>query len=207
MFWVKHGNFSGELYDLIRFCRNVEEDKTTDINVNKTLTYISVTSQTKSLLSSKDNRLIAIPFYKEICFMSIENYYKLNDIIQLPQFEKVQPKRNEKHPILKKELASLKKLKESNTISESIYNSLKPTGSQPARLYGQCQAQPITIYLLTTSGLHGSFWLSFFQPSFCIIALGRFSSVRPESATSWSINDFGGLPDHHVRVSWEKDHL
>ena len=93
--------------------------------------------------------------------MSIENYSsKLKDIIQLPQFEKVQPKRNnEKHPVLKEEVASLKKLKESNKISESIYNSLKPTGSQPPRLYGQCQcqAQPITIYLLTASSLLGSF--------------------------------------------------
>ena len=56
--------------------------------------------------------------------MFIENYSsKLNDIIQLPQFEKVQLKReNEKHTTLKEEeriVTALKKLKESNKISES----------------------------------------------------------------------------------------
>ena len=55
--------------------------------------------------------------------MSIKNYSsKLNDIIQLPQFEKVQLKRkNEKHTTLKEEeriVTALKKLKESNKISE-----------------------------------------------------------------------------------------
>ena len=48
--------------------------------------------------------------------MSIKNYSsKLNDIIQLPQFEKVQLKRkNEKHTTLKEEeriVTALKKLK------------------------------------------------------------------------------------------------
>ena len=69
--------------------------------------------------------------------MSIENFFsKLNDIIQLPQFEKVKPKK--KHALLKEEeriVATMKKLKDSNEISQSIHNSLKPTSSQPPRLY------------------------------------------------------------------------
>ena len=73
--------------------------------------------------------------------MSIKNYSsKLNDIIQLPQFEKVQLERkSEKHTTLKEEeriVTALKKLKESSKVSESIYNILKPTGSQPPMLYG-----------------------------------------------------------------------
>ena len=43
-----------------------------------------------------------------------------------------------KHAILKEEeriVATMKKLKDSNEISQSIHNSLKPTSSQPLRLY------------------------------------------------------------------------
>ena len=143
-----------ELDDLIRFCRNtnVEKDMITDINV-KTVTYNKQCNKQKSSINIqmtkkylKDNKLIAIPFDKGIgiCVLSIENYStKLNDIIQLPQFEKVQLKRkNEKHTTLKEEeriVTALKKLKESNKISESIYSSLKPTGSQPVKAVWSCK--------------------------------------------------------------------
>ena len=60
---------------------------------------------------------------------------KLNDIIQLPQFEKQLPKRkNEKNLILKEEekvITLLKSLKSQNKISDTLYNKLKPIGSQP----------------------------------------------------------------------------
>ena len=91
----------------------------------------------------KDNHLMAVPFDKGIgiCIMSNDKYNsKLQDIIDLPQFEKVHPKRkNEKNPIVKEEeriTAALKKLKENNKISETMFTQLKPSGSQPPRLYG-----------------------------------------------------------------------
>ena len=84
-----------------------------------------------------------MPFDKGIgiCVMTTDNNHKkLNDIVQLPQFEKVLSKRkNEKNPILKEEervTTVLKRLLEENKISEALYNRLKPIGSQPPRLYG-----------------------------------------------------------------------
>jgi len=124
-----------ELDDLIRFCRdkNCEEEVITDINV-KVLAYIKRCNKQKSSRNIqmtkrylKENQLIAVPFDKGIgfCIMSIESYNnKLYDIIQLPQFVKVLPKRkNEKHPILKEEeriVKILKQLKEGNKISEAL---------------------------------------------------------------------------------------
>ncbi|XP_066916931.1 uncharacterized protein [Clytia hemisphaerica] len=102
-------------------------------NVNNTLT--------KRYL--KENELVAIPFDKGvgICLMKRQVYnQKLENIINLPQFQKVVPKRkNEKNAILKEEeriLAMLKSLKNENKISESLFLKMKPIGSQPARLYG-----------------------------------------------------------------------
>ena len=55
----------------------------------------------------KEHGLLAIPFDRAIgiCVMDKNTYHsKLNEIISLPQFEKVLPKRkNEKHPIPKEE--------------------------------------------------------------------------------------------------------
>ena len=64
----------------------------------------------------------------------------MSDIINLPQFKKLVPKRkNERNPILKEEdrvLSNLKDLKNENKISEELFDKIKPTGSQPPRLYG-----------------------------------------------------------------------
>ena len=65
---------------------------------------------------------------------------KLSPILNLKQFQKVEVKRkNAKNPIVKEEeriIEILKQLKSENKISEELYNSLKPVGSQPPRLYG-----------------------------------------------------------------------
>ena len=66
--------------------------------------------------------------------------YKLTEITNLPQFEKLCKKRkNEMHPILKEEeriVSALKEMNENNKINDSLYLKLKPIGSQPPRLYG-----------------------------------------------------------------------
>ena len=55
----------------------------------------------------KDNGLLAIPFDKGIgiCIMKKETYEsKLDDIINLPQFQQVsKTRKNAKHPVLKEE--------------------------------------------------------------------------------------------------------
>ena len=120
-----------------------------DINI-KTLQYIKNCKRIKCTRNInmtrkylKENNLLAIPFDKGIgiCVMKSETYYKkMDDIIKLPQFEKVEKKRkNEKHPILKEEeriQRDLKEMLDSNEISKTLYDKLRPRGSQPPRLYG-----------------------------------------------------------------------
>ena len=90
-----------------------------------------------------DNDLLAIPFDKGvgICIMKKEVYHaKMKTILELPQFEKwVPPRKNAKHPLLKEEERIsdiLREMKEEGKIGNELYESLKPKGSQPARLYG-----------------------------------------------------------------------
>ena len=120
----------------------------TDINV-KTLTYIKNCNKQKNSRNiqmtcryPKENKLVAIPFDKGIgvCLMTVDTYNnKLKDIISLPQFEKVLPKRkNEKHLLLKEEervVDILENLRNTNQISEMLFDKLKPMGSKPPRLY------------------------------------------------------------------------
>ena len=65
---------------------------------------------------------------------------KLNPIINLPQFQKHVEKRvNAKSPVLKEEervCQVLTKLRKEGKISNSLFDELKPVGSQPPRLYG-----------------------------------------------------------------------
>ena len=133
-----------ELDDLLRFCKKHElgDELMTDINV-KTLTYIKNCKKQKNpryiqmtRKYLKENGLIAVPFDKGIgiCLMKTESYTKkLEDIINLPQFEKVtRQRKNEKHPILKEEervLNTLKHLKQQGKISDSLYDKLKKTRS------------------------------------------------------------------------------
>jgi len=107
--------------------------------------------------------LIAVPFDKGIgiCIMTIETYNnKLNDIIQLPQFEKVCPKRkNEKYPIPKEEervTSLLKKLKDRNKITDTLFDKLKPTGSQPPRLYGLAKIHKDSVPVRPVLSMPGS---------------------------------------------------
>ena len=87
---------------------------------------------------------MAIPYDKgiEICIMEKNVYQqKLDHIISLPQFEKVLlTRKNEKHPVLKEQervVDILKTMKENGEIDDILlFNSMKPRGNQPARLYG-----------------------------------------------------------------------
>ena len=65
---------------------------------------------------------------------------KLDPIIDLPQFEQhVDSRKNAKNAIIKEEeriVNVLTQLKRDGKISESLFEELKPVGSQPPRLYG-----------------------------------------------------------------------
>ena len=140
-----------ELDGLLNHCKtnDVSKDTITDINV-KTLNYIKKCKKMKTSRNIqmpkkylKENDLLAIPFDKgiEICIMKKDTYCnKMEAIINLPQFTKVEKKRkNEKHPVLKDEervVNILKSLKEEGKIDGELFDTLRPRGSQPARLYG-----------------------------------------------------------------------
>ena len=140
-----------ELDGLLYFCksRDISDETITDINI-KTLNYIKKCKKMKASKNIqltkkylKENDLLAVPFDKGIgiCIMQKDLYHeKLGKIINLPQFEKVVKKRkNEKSPVLKEEERVrniLKSLKTEGKITDELYDSLCPRGSQPARLYG-----------------------------------------------------------------------
>ena len=160
-----------ELDGLLRFCRqhDVSDDVMTDINV-KTLNYIKNCKKQKSPRNIqmtrrylKENGLLAIPFDKGIgiCLMKTETYNeKLCDITNLPQFQKVHQKRkNEKHPVMKEEervTGTLKQLKDQNKITDSLFDKLKPTGSQPPRLYGLAKVHKTNVPLRPVLSMPGS---------------------------------------------------
>ena len=160
-----------ELDELLRFCkqRGVDDEILTDINV-KTLTYIKNCKKQKNPRYNqmarrylKENEILAVPFDKGIgiCLMKTEVYSnKLDDIIKLPQFEKeVQKRKNEKIPVLKEEekvTNMLKKLKQQEKISNTLFDKLKPTGSQPPRLYGLAKVHKETTPLIPVLSMPGS---------------------------------------------------
>ena len=164
-------NVLAELDKLLNFCKKneVNEDIISDINV-KTLAYIKNCRKqkpsrnihlTKQYL--KQNGLIAVPFDKGIgiCIMPIETYKeKIKDIINLPQFEKIVPKRkNEKHPVFKEEEKVIEKLKELHRtceISDKMYEKFRPTGSQAPRLYGQAKVHKTNVPLRPVLSMPGS---------------------------------------------------
>ena len=140
-----------ELDGLLHHCvrNNVSEEIITDINV-KTLNYIKKCKKMKTSRNIvmtkkylKENNLLAVPFDKGIgiALMGRDTYYnKMNKIINLPQFEKMEKNRkNGKHPVMKEEervVTILKNLRNEGKINEEIYEEIRPKGSQPARLYG-----------------------------------------------------------------------
>jgi len=139
-----------EVDSLLNHCKkhNVANEVVNDINV-KTLNYIKKCKKQKSarniILTKKylkENNLLAVPFDKGIgiCVMKKDAYNKkLDAILQLPQFAKVVMRKKAKHPVLKEEdriINMLKKMKQDGSIDESLYEKIRPRGSQPPRLYG-----------------------------------------------------------------------
>ena len=160
-----------ELDLLLGHCKshNVSDETITDINV-KTLAYIKKCKKLKSNRNItltrkylKEHKLVAVPFDKGIgiCIMKEETYkQKLDTILELPQFEKyVPPRINAIHPVLKEEeriIETLKTLRDSGKIDNSLYRKLKPKGSQPARLYGTAKVHKTAIPARPVLSMPGS---------------------------------------------------
>ena len=156
---------------LLYYCKSkqVSNDTINDINV-KALNYIKKCKKLKSSRNIilckkylKDNQLLAVPFDKGIgiCVMKQDAYHsKLDAILQLPQFEKVtSTRKNAKHPVLKEQdriLRALKEMKEDGRISEGLYEKLRPTGSQPPRLYGLAKIHKTVIPVRPVLSMPGS---------------------------------------------------
>ena len=118
-------------------------------------------AMTKKYLKEQD--LLAIPFDKGvgICIMEREAYHrKLNKIISLPQFQKLENRRkNAKHPVFKEEervKEILTKLLKEQKITEELYHTMKPRGSQPARLYGLAKVHKKDIPVRPVLSMPGS---------------------------------------------------
>ena len=140
-----------ELDCFLKYCSKlpIPDATLTDINI-KTLSYIKTCKKQKpprhikmTQKFLKENDLRAVPFDKGIgfCVMDNQTYEKkLDPIIDLPQFEQhVDSRKNAKNAIIKEEeriVNVLTQLKRDGKISESLFEELKPVGSQPPRLYG-----------------------------------------------------------------------
>ena len=87
-------------------------------------------------------------------------HQKLDAIISLPQFEKVnQLRKNAKHPLLKEEeriINILKSLRKEDKIDKDLYDKLKPIGSQPARLYGLAKVHKNNVPVRPVLSMPGS---------------------------------------------------
>ena len=85
---------------------------------------------------------------------------KLDVILDLPQFEKIEPERtNAKNPILKEEervTLFLKELKDKELIGKIGYMKMKPTGSKPPRLYGLAKVHKSGVPVRPVLSLPGS---------------------------------------------------
>ena len=158
----------------------------------------------------KENNLVAIPFDKGIgiCLMTVSTYNnKLKEITNLSQFEKILPKRkNEKNPIVKEEeriIAAIKRLKESDKISDVLFKKFKPSGSQPPRLYGLAKVHKDNIPLRPVLSMPGSPYHKIAQQ------IAEWLSVVPEcniNSSSKQISE--SLPsirlnENHVIVSFD----
>ena len=127
-----------------------------DINI-KTLQYVKKYKKQKPSRNLaltrkylKDNDLQAVPFDKGIgiCLMKRQTYEaKLSEILSLPQFVKEkQTRKNAKHPVIKEHeriCSSLLDLNKKGKIDDELYEKLKPTGSQPTRMYGTAKVTRI----------------------------------------------------------------
>ena len=110
----------------------------------------------------KEYDLMAVPFDKGcgFCIMTKQQYSdKLNDVTTGEQFSEVTDISGKKHLLQRTEDAFNKKLeylKKHGQLGSSVYNKLRSSGSQPARLYGLAKVHKDGIPLRPVLSLPGS---------------------------------------------------
>ena len=207
-----------ELDELMSYCsqKGIDDEIVNSINV-KTLNYIKNCSKQKASRHVymtkrylKEKGLLAIPFDKGIgiCIMTVECYKeKMFEIINLPQFTKVVPERkNAKHPLLKEEekiIELLKELKKEGHIGEKLFKKLRPTGSQPARLYGLAKIHKPNIPMRPVVSMPGSSYHKIAKK------VSKWLSIVEECNINTSTKEIVDslpnivLPDGHQLVSFD----
>ena len=111
----------------------------------------------------KRNGLKAVPFDKGVgyCIMAETEYWsKIDDVLQPPQFQKLDVKETSKKPhalMIEDEFnRSLLDLKDRDEIDESFYKAVRSVGGQPARLYGLAKVHKKNTPLRPVLSLPGS---------------------------------------------------
>ena len=111
----------------------------------------------------KTNDLVAVPFDKGvgICLMKRQDYeQKLDKIINLPQFLKLEKPRSNAVPFIMKEeediIELLEDLLAKQEISQKAFDMMKPVGSKPPRLYGLAKVHKKDIPVRPVLSMPGS---------------------------------------------------
>ena len=109
------------------------------------------------------NNFLAVPFDKGIgfCLMTVEQYRdKMNMLTGLPQFSRVvNTRKNARDAILTEEdrvVNVLKEMFKAKSISQTLLDKLKPTGSQPPRLYGLAKVHKKDVPMRPVLSMPGS---------------------------------------------------
>ena len=130
----------------------------------------------------KEHEIIAVPFDKGIgiCLMKVETYKsKLQDILNLDQFEKLKkPRKNAKNIVIKEQErinGELDSLVEEGEITEELCEKLKAKGAQPARLYGLGKVHKTIIPLRPVLSMPGSPYFNVAEK------VSEWLSIIPES--------------------------
>ena len=160
-----------EIDMLLSKCKRnkLSNDIINEINV-ATFKYVKSCSNQKSprnlLLTKKylkEHELVAIPFDKGVglCIMKKTTYKeKLDDILKLDQFVKLEkPRKNSKDFIIKEEERindELVSLRDEGKITEELMKELKSIGGQPPRLYGLAKVHKTVVPTRPVLSMPGS---------------------------------------------------
>ena len=184
-----------EIDALLSHCKreHVANDTMNEINV-ATFKYIKTCESQKSprnLIMTKrylkEYDLLAVPFDKGvgICLMTRETYKnKMNDILKLDQFEKLEkPRKNSKNFIIKEEERineELDKLRDNQLITEELRVEMRSKGAQPPRLYGLAKVHKAAVPLRPVLSMPGSPYHNIAEK------VTKWLSVIPESKSQCS---------------------
>ena len=187
-----------EIDSLLHKLDNLDTPNEAINNINAaTLNYIKRCSKqkvpryitmTKRFL--KEHELLAIPFDKGtgICLMKSTTYKsKIDDILQLRQFKKIQiTRKNAKNMSVKEEERvndKLQELLDANEIDETLFEEIKSMGGQLPRLYGLAKVHKPNVPIRPVLSMPGSPYYKIAEK------VTKWLSVIPESKINCSTKE------------------